>query len=547
MIELYGLYLLPFALRFALASSYSVWEIVLSLCPIAIVFPSSYTTRFFGRDHEKEHVVRHTFYAVAFTVAAGTSVRWEYILEHLDTCLPLMLYLIVGCVALWWFVISHVVENHCAPWLRTHQGDVAVLPLTLVAIATFARQVPDDAFRFSRSIIFFVPIVVAWATMFFIAYHGFATRRITTFQEDGFDFHARGALVIASAHLSLLECNSPSSLFQFFPLVAAILCQTTSLYSDPPRMRPMWKTSTLVTSLGLGAAGGALLLVHLGWFAFVCTCVLTPLIATVFPTLCGRLWVIPGASFLSLGLIACIVAQDRYPLAVSDILAICALSFLVCWTTQFVCRPVWTPTPPPSEQRSSERTTTRPQETVTCLSPSWWFGIHIPCCIGMQYTSETPAYLLERYPVNPNCPLEFRGVWWMEGNTFPVDLVVVHSADWSRDGKRAVRYDADGITHDASLFGIILLAWTYFKRSRIDVVDDVWIRTCAWYSPLRWLFVTYWIEIVDADRMERVVLDTESRVTWRYTLKRVLSQNGRKTAYFSEYESACRGRRYIHS
>lgn len=551
MLALYALYALPFAIRLTLSPGAAWGDVVVSLLPIAVVFPSSYAMRCLGQDHEREHVVRHAFYSLAFSVSIGTSVRWDYLSSHWRECLPLILYLIVGGLTLWWFVLSHAVENRLLPWMRTHQGDVAVLPLTLVAIATFARDIPDEAFRFSRAVIFFVPVVVAWATIFFISYHDFARGRVTTFHQAGFDFHARSALLIASAHLTLLECRSPATVFQFFPLTAALLCQVTHLHTEAPAMRPWWRTSVLATSLASGGAVGSVLVARFGWHAFGAVCVGTPILALTLPTLAGVRWVLPGCAYLSLGLVAYIVAlsesgiRDVGSLAVADVFAVLATSLWACWIVETLSRPVWTPTPPASLPELPEGAP-RPQDRAPPWAPSRIARLHIGCWFGNEYTEDTPDVVLRRHPVDPRCPARFRGVWWMDGNTFPVDLVVVHDARWNEDGTSALRYDADGITHDASLFGVLIWMWTACKRARIDVVDDRWIRTSAYYLPvLRLLFVTYWIRMVNDDEMERVVFSATGRVVWRYTLRRIVRADGSRTAAHAAFVRHCAGRRYI--
>ena len=60
--------------------------------------------------------------------------------------------LLFGGLTLFWFCISHVLENMN---LGILVGDIVVLPITLVAISAFANELHDDLFRFSRSIIFF--------------------------------------------------------------------------------------------------------------------------------------------------------------------------------------------------------------------------------------------------------------------------------------------------------------------------------------------------------------------------------------------------------
>lgn len=198
------LYATPVLVRASLSlPGTPAWRVVLSLLPLLVVLPSLHLPRWI-KDERWEHVARHAVYALAFTVSAGTSVRWDVVgpaaARGEAWARPLVAYLVLGTATLWWFCASHVLENHGAA-LFTHQGDVAVLPLTLVAIATFHERVPDEAFQFSRSIIFYVPIVVAWATLHFVAFTGFAVSQTTTHTAEGFYFLAHAGLVIAATRL----------------------------------------------------------------------------------------------------------------------------------------------------------------------------------------------------------------------------------------------------------------------------------------------------------------------------------------------------------
>ena len=151
------LFVAPFAVRLGLAagpiaSFPPVHDVLLSLLPLLVVTPGS-SFPAVVRDEEAEHVLRHAAYADAFSVSP-LAERWEEIDLQAGWGRGLVAYFAVGGLSLWWFVGSHLVENRVDGRVHTHQGDVAVLPLTLVAIATFAEEVPDRAYRFSRSVIF---------------------------------------------------------------------------------------------------------------------------------------------------------------------------------------------------------------------------------------------------------------------------------------------------------------------------------------------------------------------------------------------------------
>ena len=251
------LYFLPVAARAALApNALRAGDVALSLLPLLISPLTGWVLPRTASSVEREHVLRHAAYAVAFSVAVGVGVRWDVVADELPAswAVALVFYASAGVAALWGFALVHVLENAGVP-LQTHRGDVAVLPLTLVAIATFAEDVPDAAFRFLRTAPFYVPVIVGWATLQFVAYRGFARGTTTSYHHaPGFEYHALGGLAIASAHLWLLETRSPPPFFQLFALAAALLCQATPHLERAPRLRARVRWATAVAA---GAAEAA--------------------------------------------------------------------------------------------------------------------------------------------------------------------------------------------------------------------------------------------------------------------------------------------------
>lgn len=552
MIEIYLLYVLPFACRFGLSTSTAEWwRIVASLAPVVVVAPSTYVARFV-RDEEREHVWRHALYSLAFTVSVGTSIRWDYVYDHWVECRTLVAYLVVGGVTLWWFVVSHILENTGMFNLHTHQGDVAVLPLTLVSIATFASDVPDDAFQFSRSVVFFVPVVVAWATLFFIAYHEFASGRTTTLMIAGYTHHARAALIIASTHLSLLECNAPPEAFILFSAVAALLCQVTPRHTSAPQMRPAWRAGILATSLAFGVALGYVIRYRLGVGAQVSAGVATVVGSLAIPPIAGRWWVMPGAAYASLAIGAYAHAEGTADVQIVDALALAGGCYVTLWMVNLLASPVWTPdppgeyVPPPPRGAASSPPPYRPQDDASWYAPSRLLRCVAGCgwVGGRTYTTDTPRERMGA--VNAHCPDAFRGVWWMDGNTFPMDLIVIHDRQWSEDGTSAWMWDFGNTTRDATLAGVLLALGSLIKTTRIELYDDDWIRTTGWNLPgVRLLFNTYWIRRVGPDELERLVFAADGRLVWRYSLLRVQRADGTRTRFHAHYAAACVGRRYI--
>lgn len=536
------LYLLPLAARFVLSWPGAVAEewgrAVLSLVPLLVVLPSLWLPTCWT-DTRREHVVRHAVYALSFTVAAAASVRWDVVADALsdseEWATALVAYLGVGSVTLWWFCLSHVLENTVDPTLFTHQGDVAVLPLTLVAIATFAETVPDEAFQFSRSVVFYVPVVVAWATLHFCAYSGFAVRCVTTHDVPGFHFLAHAGLVVAAAQLTLLEVRAPPLFFQLFPVVAALLCQVTTRPNAPPCLRDGRRVGTTVVALAVGLVLGFLLRVRVPSCPIIVPVVACVVASLCLPVLAGDRWVAPGTLYATLLTLAVVHAceggeeADAGRVAVDALL--CAGGYAVAFAVVLRLVPAtWRPSPPhPHPPRDAHAT---PQREVTCLlSPTPLLRVQdrVPCLGGRNVD------LASFYPPSPSCPPAFRGVWWAKGNTFPMDLLCVHHAKWSDDGKEAHLWNRRGTTRHATLAGLALHVVSCVSHTRIVVVNDRWIRTDGWmFGPLRLCPDSYWLYRVSDDEMLRLVYDARGTVVWQYRLLRIARDTPTRTTRFTE-------------
>lgn len=326
--ETYLLYALPLAARLALGGAVAWADVALSQASMLVVFPSTFLPLVVP-DPRREHEYRHALYALAFTLAVLTAVR----LDRLEG--PFLSFCVLGQLTLWWFVLSHWLENHVDPRIRTHQGDISVLPLTLVAIATFVIDVPTDAFRFARSTVFFVPVIVAWATMFFIAFQDFARQCVTTHEHPAFMYYAYASLVIAVVHLLLIETGADAHTYQFFPIVAALFCQCIPDPARRPVPRPRRRVATLVcvaaTSLALFYAAMRFRVQEAGVFLAANACA-----ALVLPLANGERWVEPGC------LLCTLASRNLYASADAwyDPAAIGACHYLVLRATDWLVRPV---------------------------------------------------------------------------------------------------------------------------------------------------------------------------------------------------------------
>lgn len=564
------LYLLPLAGRFALfdPSVHEWWDVALSILPLVVVAPSSYLPRCFA--DETEHVVRHGLYALSFTVAAGVAVRWDVIVDRLQGpdeattsfVWAFVAYLAIGAATLWWFCFSHMLENAqlCgrSALLYTHQGDVVVLPLTLVAIATFAESLPDDIFRFSRAVPFYVPIIVAWATMHFLAFTGFGTNQTTTHTHPHFGFYAKAGLVVATGHLVLLEMRAPSLAFQIFPPVAALLSQFTYRAEKPPELRPNRMLGTLVAAGGMGSAMGAALATR--WAAapsYGISVVAVLGCAVCLPPLAGRTWYVPGVGYSSL-LSAVLLSRldPTTPMRPQDLPMLIGGYTLALFLVAKITPATWQRLPPhPSPPTDLDA---RPQTNLSrCTFSSLSVLIHrmfpLGRCTRRRYADRTD-WLEEPLggPRDPNCPAALHGLWWMEGNTFAQELLCVQNKGvvrWNKSGEgSSVSYTGRwcpqwrGITRSGSIGGLLGTLTSIFICTEIEALTDDeerptgWIRTQVSILPgLHWFSATYWLHPTGPDEMVRVVYDAEGRVTWQYNMRRIARSARAQTRHYDAF------------
>ena len=217
------LFTIPLLARLLLSSSESFQNIILTFVPFLTLVPCTFLPKYI-KCEETEHVIRHFLFSVTFLLAA-VCIDWN--IPDTNEAQILGAYFIIGGFTLFWFTFSHVVENYYDKDTKifTHQGDVAVLPLTLFSIGIISNMISEDVFRFSRSIIYYIPIIVGWATLFFIAFNNFAIRRITTYNEPQYSYVAKQSFLISSAHLLLLEVRAHAIYYILFPFIAAINIQ----------------------------------------------------------------------------------------------------------------------------------------------------------------------------------------------------------------------------------------------------------------------------------------------------------------------------------
>lgn len=535
------LYILPITTRFTLTDEIELGRIALSLVPFVVVFPSTFLP-LIVKNEEREHVLRHTCYALSFTVSVGTSIRWDVVTTsytHEEWPLHLILFCSIGSATLWWFVVSHVIENVYGI-LFTHHGDVTVLPLTLIAVATFVQDVPDEAFQFSRCIVFYVPVVVAWATLHFVAFNGFAVSKTTTYTTEGFSFLALSGLVVAVAHLTLIELRAGPISFLVLPVVASLLSQVTTRSTHPPVLRPCRLLGMWSVQVGFCVLFGLLLMRRFDSTRLVLLCVVVGMsVVMTVPVLCGRSWVVPSVMYATLMTVSYMNADNHIlpDVRVFDVVCIASQFFIVFQVTHLIAPPTESQLFPPAAPPLSEDFT--PQTNVTPCSITAFLRmldrVPIPHC-RMHGETTVSVMMKDR---SDSCPPELAGVWWTKGSTFPTQLVTVHRHVWTKDDNGVFKstFTLRRGARSATLAGVLNLLGQALCVTQVQWChNERWVRTPGWVFPiLRLLPDTYWLYHVREDEMLRLVFDQNGKIVWQYRMLRIVRGDENKTKFYNDF------------
>lgn len=530
----------PIVVRFSSwDDSTGVVDVCLSILPLIVAFPSSHISDVTSRDEMGEHIARHTIYALAFLASVG-GIKWDVALDAWkydgqDWPEYLVMYFIFGSFSLWWFVVAHIMENRkTLGWSFTHQGDVVVLPFTLITIGTFANLIPDEAFRFFRSTVFLVPCIVGWSTIMLIAYTGFALSKTTTLENPAFHTVTLCGFFVAALQLLLIETRSRPTLYIVSTPIVAVMAQLCNRYTDPPKMYGNTDAGTLIVSTVLGIGGGAVLSLRYGIVAyFVCTYV-TATVSIGVRCICGVQWLIPGTLISTLYSVIAFTFITSVQHRIIDVIAIWATYFVMLSLVSLIVPSVRgaaeTPPVPPVNGNM-------PQLNADICSVSGVArGLDFPLCPTSRIYDRTLKWMTPFFnKVDANCPPHFVGIWWMEHNTFPMELITVHRRRWSEQGTAALFWNGRDITFHTSFSGRVMSLFGNLTFTRMTVIDDRWIRTDSYKTRFGLLHSTFWLYRVDDDLMLRLVYDRDWNVVWRYNMKRIASASNVPTRHMVDF------------
>ena len=533
----------PWLLRFSATTWEDVqWtDIILSMLPFLLFLPSSIILKTLIRSDLDEHIARHTYYALAFSVST-IAVNWDVVNSSWTDAWAqqLTIYFAVGGGLLWWFVFAHILENtFFGDLIYTHQGDVLVLPLTLLGITILSNEVPDEAMRFSRSVIYFVPVIVSWSSIMLIAYTKFATAKTTTLDDPAFDLVTRIGLVIGTIQLCLIEIQGDSTYYIIFPIVGTVLTQFGYRSDAPPLIRKNTDLGTILISGGISVAFGWLIRLKFGWHGFICSIFITIVASLNVRKICGSRWIVPATVLGTFSQSTVLYFLTEIHVLPEDVTAFSCAYFISFVVVGILMPTVYTDTPPTCKPVPDGN---MPQLRASLFSVSGLaraldFFRFEDAGKSKRYRIQDKKEWLKPFfnRVDPNCPPEFKGVWWMEHNTFPMELITVHRRRWTPDGRNALFWNGKDITWHDSLSGWVMYLSSWLTWTELQVIDDKWIRTDTWKTPLRLFATTLWLYRVNNDHMIRLVLNSRGEVVWQYNMKRIAKEVDQTTPYMDDF------------
>ena len=535
---------IPTLVRFYIhEGTYPWWHVLRSISPL-VLFAGASCLPWLVRDSVKEHVWRHITFLATFVYAIWASLNWSIVWERRseEWASSLILFLGMAVITQTWFTLAHILENeHLSRHIFTHQGGVAVLPSTLVAVVLVQSMLPDEAFIFARSILVTVPVVVAWCTIFFIAYTGFAMKRVTTHEDPGYEYVAYQGFWVAVPLLTAIETRASSAIFFITPLVSAILCQVL-----PPlhRVVPLGGANIL-RSVFLSVVASSVLFIcfalyirhTLAWIAVAVVFVVTPTIAFVM-SFQPPVWILPFSIYWTY--LGCMVLQDSVlPLDIVAAFAFHVLAFGLVLGLNLMYEPpldahrvpqaMSIVYDPPQIDNATHRVI-RVLERYLAL----------PRGLVASRFNASNAWLVPFFDtMHPSCPEAFRGVWYMEDNTMPMQLICVHHAEWTADG--ATIWNACNTTRAASVLGCVNHAFAHLSWTRITRLSDQWIATdiVSHLAKVHVIRKRLWIfDGGERDTLIRMQLSKDDKVVYQYKLRRIARRDASGNIVTTPFYSA---------
>lgn len=560
------LLLLPLFMRMYLEPP-NVLNVTLSLIPFLFLIIASYGPSIW-KDEEVEHLARHIVFTAVFAISAGVSIDWSYVMQEIENIdvARIILFVLVAAGTQLWFCIAHILENLGYSFVRTHQGDAAVLPSSLIILSIVHATFPMAIFRYMQSLLYLIPVLVGWCTVFFLTHTDFGNLRVTTYSSNAYTSASLQGFILATTHLCILETRAPIEIFIFAPFVTSIICQTSYPATTPILMERDKKFANIVlqtvAAIFFGSIAGLTLILYytiqspVAITAVLLACIsLSEISVSVGRDLMGHRWPVPFSLWVTYTSLIMLVALD-VRIQITDILLLEATflaTFLLVMLATFIfnvsdveeCTPSHPPLYDPIQKNSFadwivkiERILTEPVERL------------LP---GRRYTSKNRNWLFGFLKiVDDNCPSRFQGVWWMKDNTLPMHLISVQHCSWI-NGQEATLFNFENTSRSRTFLALCSHFISKFSTTHMKIIDANWVSTDITFSIFGKTILNdrLWIytDPDKPDEMRRLQYNSKGEIAYDYKLCRIAhllpNKKVQETLFMQEFLRNYEGRTFF--
>ena len=560
------LLLLPLFMRMYLKPP-DVLNVTLSLVPFLFLIIASYGPSIW-KDEEVEHLARHIIFTAVFAMSAGVSIDWAYVMQEIDNInvARIILFVLVAGGTQLWFCIAHILENSGSSFVRTHQGDAAVLPSSLIILSIVHATFPLGVFRYMQSLLYLIPVLVGWCTIFFLTHTNFGNLRVTTYTSNGYTSASLQGFLLATTHLCILETRAPIEIFIFAPFITSIICQTSYPATDPDvsvkdksMMNVILQT---VAAIFFGSLAGLIFVLYYNIqspatiVAILSGCILlNDISVSLGRELMGNRWPVPFSLWVTYITLIMVAALD-VKIHIIDILlleGVFLVDFLLVMIVTYSlntseleeCTPPHPPSYDPIQKNTFvdwvvkiERVLTEPIER---------------CLPGRRYTAKNRNWMYGFFKVvDKNCPPRFQGVWWMKDNTLPMHLISVQHCPWIH-GVEATLLNFENTSRSRTLLALCSHVISKFSTTHMRIIDANWVSTDITISLFGKTLLKnrLWIytDPDKPDQMRRLQYNSKGEITYDYQLCRIAyslpNKKIHETVFMEEFLEKYKGRTFF--
>jgi len=541
------------------------------LVPLLVAWPA-FALPNFVKNEVHEHILRHALFTLGFAMG-GVQFDWSYLLKFIEEqwSYTLLVFYILTTVALGAYTVFHFAEEYCRASIRTHYGDVLILPLVMISVAKFYDEIPNQAFILSRSMPLAVVIMVAWTTILLIAFADFANKSTSRALSQHFHTLSTAALAFTTVHMILIELQAHAIYYVAFTLAASLFAQLMVPLDEVRDSISKDRFARIIVAMCIAASMCTLWIVgdkvvhhwgmqrsqEFGWggFGWGIACLGTSMVfgQEIGLVVLGKRWWLSTSLMCMIPSLA--LAERRYTrlwgysaigFSIFQWIGFAAVSFVTSTLQLDIVKLPEIPVLPQAYDPPQLRRL-RLLRRSSKLYVYMWGLLDRPLprfLFPSSYFSRTGDWLSAmlaysdgetRYS-NIGDSGYIGGVWWMKDNTMPMHVLVLHDS-----GKESgsVNFHHD-ISRAATWIGACFHWLAVFQRSELIRRGSGWMQTNRYTDIFGFTASgrTLWIykDPLSQHEMTRLQYDRYGNVVYQYQLLRI--------AYIDSVGSVCKTRYY---